>query len=128
MTTPKLRHAAALLLLPMLMAAPPVQAEGDAEAGRTQFTRRCGACHAVQAGQNRVGPSLHGIIGRASAQVQGFNYSPALRGANKTWDEATMHAWLENPRELIPGNRMIMPGIPQQAERDNIIAYLGQQR
>jgi cytochrome c len=102
--------------------------QGDAEAGRGQFTRRCGACHAVQPGQNRVGPTLHGIVGRPSAGVQGFNYSPALRGANKTWDEATLHAWLENPRALIPGNRMIMPGIPDAGERANIIAYLGQQR
>jgi cytochrome c len=119
---------AALLLAPALLSGHPAQAAGDPEAGRTAFNRRCGACHAVAAGQNKVGPSLHAIVGRQSAEVQGFNYSPALRNANKTWDEATLHQWLQNPRQLIPGNRMIMPGINDETERDNIIAYLAAQQ
>jgi cytochrome c2 len=123
----RMMGGAAALLLPALLSGHPAYAAGDAEAGRTAFNRRCGACHAVAAGQNKVGPSLHDVVGRTSAQVQGFNYSPALRGANKTWDEATLHQWLQNPRGLIPGNRMIMPGITDSTERDNIIAYLAAQ-
>lgn len=121
-----LRLAAVAALLPLLPGA--AAAEGDAEAGRTAFNRRCIACHAVQAGQNKVGPSLHGVVGRPAAQVQGFNYSPAMRQSGKTWDEATLHAYLTDPKELVPGNRMIMPGIRDQTERDNIIAYLAAQK
>ena len=47
-----------------------------------------------------------------------------MRSANRTWDEATLKAYLEDPRAFIPGNRMIMPGIREEAERQNIIAYL----
>ena len=99
-------------------------AEGDAQAGRTAFNRRCAACHATAAGQNKVGPSLHGVAGRPSGQVPGFNYSPAMRSANKTWDEAALNAYLVDPKAFVPGNRMIMPGIRDEAERQNIIAYL----
>ena len=125
-TTP--RPAAALAAL--LVAGVPVAASaaGDAEAGRSAFNRRCTACHAVVAGQNKVGPTLHGVVGRAAGQVPGFNYSPAMRDSGKTWDEATLSAYLEKPRELVPGNRMIMAGITDAAERENIIAYLAQQR
>ena len=125
-TTP--RPAAALTAL--LVAGAPIAASaaGDAEAGRSAFNRRCTACHAVAAGQNKVGPSLHGVVGRAAGQVPGFNYSPAMRDFGKTWDEATLSAYLEKPRELVPANRMIMAGITDAAERENIIAYLAQQR
>jgi len=71
---------------------------------------------------------LLGVVGRESGKVPGFNYSPAMRDSGKTWDEATLSTYLENPRELVPGNRMIMAGIRDASERDNIIAYLAQQK
>ncbi len=121
--------SAALAALLVAAAAPGVaSAAGDAEAGKAAFNRRCTACHAVAAGQNKVGPTLHGVVGREAGKVPGFNYSPAMRDSGKTWDEATLSAYLENPRELVPGNRMIMAGIRDAAERDNIIAYLAQQK
>ena len=113
-----------LLLAALLGPVAPAATAGDAEAGRTAFARRCMACHAAQPGQNRIGPSLHAVFGRPAAQVTGFNYSPALRDSGRTWDEPTLHAYLLNPRELIPGNRMVMPGIQAEEERANIIAYL----
>lgn len=113
-----------LLVAALTGIALPAAAAGDAEAGRTAFTRRCGICHTVQPDQNRIGPSLHGVMGRPAAQVAGFNYSAALRDSGKTWDEDTLSRFLLNPRELIPGNRMAMPGIPSEEERANIGAYL----
>jgi cytochrome c len=125
-TTP--RPAAALAALPAAGAPVAASAAGDAEAGRSAFNRRCTTCHAVAAGQNKVGPSLHSAVGRAAGQAPGFNYSQAMRDPGETWDEATLSAYLEKPRELVPGNRMIMAGIAEAAERENIVAYLAQQR
>ena len=115
--------AAVALLLPAA-----AQAAGDAEAGKTAFNRRCAVCHAVAQGQNKVGPSLHGVVGRASGAVAGFNYSPALKSANKTWDAASIDAYLQDPKAYVPGNRMILAGIKDEAERQNIIAYLEGQK
>src|SRR3546814_4601185 len=47
--------------------------DGDAAAGEKVFNK-CKACHTVDAGKNKVGPSLHDIIGRAPASVEGFKY------------------------------------------------------
>lgn len=50
----------------------PTASAGDATAGR-QVYKKCKACHSLEAGKNRVGPSLAGIIGRQSASVPGFS-------------------------------------------------------
>jgi cytochrome c len=115
--------AAMGLLLPVAS-----QAAGDAEAGKTAFNRRCAVCHSVAEGQNKVGPSLHGVVGRHSASVAGFNYSPAMKGADKTWDAAAIDSYLQDPKSYVPGNRMILAGIKDEAERQNIIAYLETQK
>src|ERR1700720_3141667 len=36
---------------------------GDPEAGKVVF-KKCAICHSPDAGVNKVGPSLHGIVGR----------------------------------------------------------------
>lgn len=115
--------SALLLLLPVAG-----RAAGDAEAGKTAFNRRCAVCHSVAEGQNKVGPSLHGVVGRASGSVAGFNYSPAMKSAGKTWDEASIDTYLQDPKAYVPGNRMILAGIKDEAERQNIIAYLDTQK
>lgn len=85
---------------------------------------QCAACHSVESGKNGVGPSLHGIIGRPSAGVTPFNYSPALKAANLVWDEATLDQFIAKPMTLVPGTRMSYPGQPDAAKRAEIIAWL----
>ena len=72
-------------------------AAGDAAAGKQAFATTCGACHSVEPGVNKLGPSLAGIVGRKSGAVPGYNFSPALKAANITWDEQTLDKFLENP-------------------------------
>lgn len=105
------------------VAGPAAWADADPAAGKQAFGK-CLACHSPDAGVNKIGPSLHGIIGRPSASVSNFNYSPAMKGANVTWDEATMSRYLTDPRAMIPNTRMIFPGIKNEQERANVIAYL----
>ncbi|MCG7363432.1 cytochrome c family protein [Roseomonas sp. ACRSG] len=114
--------AAVLGFMPWAMGqeAPP----GDPEAGRTVFNRQCMACHAVQAGQNKVGPSLAGVFGRHSGEAPKFNFSPAMKEANKTWDAATLDSYLADPRGYIPGARMIYAGLKDAEQRANVIAYI----
>jgi cytochrome c len=118
------------MLLAMAMAAllpAAAQAAGDAETGKAAFNRRCAVCHSVAAGQNKVGPSLHGVVGRPAGQAPNFNYSPAMKNSGKTWDEASIDSYLQDPKAYVPGNRMILAGIKDEAERQNIVAYLAQQ-
>lgn len=96
---------------------------GDATKGRRVFAK-CMACHTVQEGQNRVGPSLYKIIGREAGTVEGFNYSDANANSGIVWTEEILFEYLENPQEYMPGTRMIFPGLPAEQDRADVIAYL----
>ncbi len=108
-------------------AAPDAAGAGDPVKGAT-FAKRCGACHNfVKDGPNVVGPNLYGVVGRPVASHPGFNYSDAMKtfGADgKTWDEATLSTYLADPKALVPGNKMAFPGVKNDADRANVIAYL----
>lgn len=112
----------ALLVLaaPVVAQAP---AAGDAAAGKTVFAR-CMACHSVVAGQNKLGPTLAGVIGRKAGTVPGFTYSPAMKAAAISWTPDKLDAYLTAPKTLVPGNKMIFAGLPKPADRANVIAYL----
>lgn len=51
--------------------------EGDYERGKKVFKQRCLQCHVVDSKATKTGPTLHGIIGRKSGAVPGFDYSTA---------------------------------------------------
>ncbi|WP_428027418.1 c-type cytochrome [Altererythrobacter sp.] len=92
------------------------------------FTQRCALCHtANKGGEDKLGPNLFGVYGKPAAEGS-FSYSEAFKGAGLTMDEATLHQWLENPRKLVPGNRMSFPGLKDAAKRQEIIDYLKQQK
>ncbi|WP_454270919.1 c-type cytochrome [Roseovarius sp. MBR-51] len=120
-------------------AAEEAAAEPAAEAGASDFAalvaaadvaegeklfRRCGACHKLEDGKNGAGPHLFGIVGRDIASVDGFSYSDALKGLDGAWTVDQLSAWIENPREFAPGNRMGFPGLKDEQDRANLIGYL----
>ncbi len=98
-------------------------ADGDVEAGKVVF-RKCAICHSIDPAKKGIGPLMLGIVGRPSASVAGFSYSEGMKAANKTWDAATLDTYLANPKALVPGTKMVFPGLPKQEDRDNVIAYL----
>ena len=101
------------------------QAE-DAAAGERTFAQ-CRACHQVgDAAKNAVGPVLNGVIGRHSGSVEGYSYSEANKNSGLTWDEATFREYIKNPKAKVPGTKMIFPGLTNEADIDNILAYLKQ--
>jgi len=102
----------------------PAFAAGDAAAGKTAFDATCALCHSAQKDEAKIGPSLFGVYGGKSALVSGYEYSDALKKLNVTWDDATLDKWLTNPRDMAPGTKMIFPGVADEKQRQDIIAYL----
>ena len=101
-------------------------AAGDPDAGAKVFNK-CAACHKIGPGaKNAVGPELNGIKGRKTGSAEGFNYSDANKNSGLTWDEATFKDYIAAPQKKIPGTKMTFPGLPEEADRDNIGAYLSQ--
>lgn len=101
---------------------------GKVEAGENVF-KRCKACHSTDAGKNGVGPSLHGVVGRQVASVEGFSYSDAMKAygeANPTWDEAHLAEYLIKPRETVKGTKMAFAGIPKEPDREALVCYLAE--
>jgi len=100
------------------------RAAGDAANGGTLFKQKCGLCHSAQAGQNRVGPSLFGVVGRKAGSVPSYSYSDAMKDSGLTWDDATLDSYLAGPRAKVPGTKMTFAGFPNASDRADVIAYL----
>ena len=96
---------------------------GDAAAGEKVFLN-CKTCHAIEAGKNMVGPSLHAIQGRHSGEIPGFSYSVANKGSGIVWSDEKLFQYLENPQRVIPGTKMTYTGVKDPQQRANVIAYL----
>lgn len=97
-------------------------------ADRTKGERQaqiCRACHSLdKGGPNMIGPNLYGFFGRDAGAVEGFGYSSVLQNAGFVWTPRAMDAWLAQPGQFLPGNRMTFAGVPDQASREALIAYL----
>ncbi|OYW23612.1 MULTISPECIES: cytochrome c family protein [unclassified Sphingomonas] len=100
---------------------------GDATKGEAVFAA-CKVCHAVEAGVNKIGPSLNAIVGRKAGEVAGYTYSAANKNSGITWSAEKMFQYLENPQRVVPGTKMTYPGLPDPQKRADVIAYLAAQK
>ncbi|GGJ11009.1 c-type cytochrome [Neoroseomonas lacus] len=113
----------------LLLALPGMASAQDAAAGQRVFNQ-CRACHTVeQGGRNGVGPNLHGIFGRRAGSIDGFRYSAPMRAKaaeGLTWDEPTLRAYIANPKAIVPAGSMSFPGLRNEQQVNDLIAYLHQ--
>jgi cytochrome c len=94
-------------------------ADGDVVKGEHLF-KKCVACHSVTDKANKIESSLLGIVGHSAGTADGFTYSNAFKAyaeAGPTWDEKALDAWLTSPRTVIPGTKMVFPGLKEESER-----------
>ena len=100
---------------------------GDATKGEGVFIQ-CKTCHVTDAGVNRIGPSLHGIVGRKASSIAGFQYSQANHNSGITWTAEKLFQYLENPQRVVPGTKMAFAGIQDPQKRADLIAWLATQK
>ncbi|MCW2238424.1 c-type cytochrome [Azospirillum canadense] len=119
-----MKRTFAVLALGLIASFPGIASAQDAAAGEKVFNQ-CKACHTIEAGgPNRVGPNLHGVVGRKSGSHEGFNYSDAMKNAGITWDEAQLDKYLTDPKGAVPGNKMAFAGVKNEQARKDLIAFL----
>jgi cytochrome c len=90
------------------------------------FNDHCRECHSFLKDDNRLGPTLYGVVGRKAGTAPGFAFTDSLKSSGVTWDEATLDKWIADPDAVIPGNGMSPPysGLTDAAIRKKIIAFL----
>lgn len=121
-----MRLSCPLLVAPLgvaLTLSAPARA-ADPAAGERLFRTQCASCHSVASGRNMVGPSLFGVAGRDAGTVPGYRYSAANRSAGITWTPDVLDHYLTRPAAVIPGTTMSYPGLRNEAQRADLIAYL----
>ncbi|MGA9763455.1 MAG: cytochrome c family protein [Rhodomicrobium sp.] len=101
--------------------------EGNVAHGEVVF-KKCKICHAV--GPNAkpgVGPVQNNLIGATAGARPGFNYSTAMKEAGAKglfWTEENLDKYLTDPKAMVPGNKMMFPGLKNAQDRADVIAYL----
>ena len=99
----------------------------DAQRGK-QLYQECKRCHQAGRGaKHRIGPHLNDIFGRRAASLARFRYSSAMKKAGAgglVWTEATLDAFVANPRKLVPRSRMSYAGMAAAGDRADLLAWL----
>jgi cytochrome c len=127
--TPFLVSAAMVLSVAVAAAQETVGRSAAPEDGQLLFNNACRTCHTLKEGDNRLGPNLHRIVGRKVGSLPNYGYSSAMKGADLTWDEATLDRFIANPDQALPGHNMKpYGGLASAEDRKKIIAYLRDQR
>lgn len=100
----------------------------SAQDGEAQlaYNNHCRTCHSVNPGDNRLGPSLHGVIGRQVGTLEGYSFTRSMTAAGFAWDAETLDAFIENPDAVVPGHGMRpYPGVSDPEIRAAIVSALG---
>lgn len=122
MTRKRAIHATTFAVLIALSATPALATDGE------KVFNKCKACHTLEAGKHRVGPSLAGVVGRKAGTAEGFDKYKGLTDADWVWTEDELMAYLEDPKEYVKaktGNRssMILK-LRKEEDRKAVIEFL----
>jgi cytochrome c len=107
------------------LAQEPTAKAAAADDGQLAFNNACRTCHTLREGDNRLGPNLHGIVGRKAGSLPNFAYSSAMKDAGLVWDKATLDRFIANPEQVVSGHKMKpYGGIASADDRAKIVAFL----
>jgi cytochrome c len=108
----------------MLVGAAGISHAGGDPARGEKLYEDCVACHSIERSVHGIGPTLYGILGRKAGEMAGYRYSRALRDSGITWTAETLDTFIAEPQASVPANRMHYAGMPDAADRTDLIAYL----
>jgi cytochrome c len=93
--------------------------------GQAVFNQ-CRACHQVgPTARNGVGPQLNGLFGRKAGSVAGYNYSDAYKSLDKVWSPENFTTYIQDPRGVTPGTKMVFAGIKGEGAEQKIKDLIG---
>ena len=99
----------------------------DAARGEKVYEEQgCSGCHAAK--EVLVGPPHCGVVGRKAGAIEGYAYSETMKSSGLTWDEKTLHQFIESPLAFLSGSNMGFAGLFDEKERTDLIEFLKTQR
>jgi cytochrome c len=100
-------------------------ASADVEKGRAFFGKNCDGCHNNEPGKGgKEGPNLWEVVGRDKASSPEAKHSKTLLTLEGVWTYEDLSTYLYGPTLTTPGVLMETPGVPDETERVDLIAYL----
>jgi cytochrome c len=96
-------------------------AAGDVASGSALYRTRCADCYAVDS--NQTSPAHRGVMGRRVGSLVCYRYSEEMARSRLRWTPQALNAWLEDPEELVAGQRMGCQ-VESAQERADLIACL----
>ena len=97
--------------------------ESDPARGMNLF-EECAACHSLEPRIHGIGPSLYGVFNRQAGELADYRYSRAMKRSGIIWTADTLDAFIADSQQFVPANRMPYAGMPDAADRADLIAYL----
>jgi cytochrome c len=89
-----------------------------------KIIKKCISCHTLdKGGSNKIGPNLWNIHESTKA-TKNYNYSKAMASKEGTWSDENLFNFLRNPKEYIPGTKMMFAGLKKPEEAAAVIAFL----
>ena len=100
-------------------------ANGNPAKGAAFFAGNCAPCHVSRAQDvPTMGPNLWNVVGRDKASTKFDGYSKTLTAWDGEWTYEDLNIFLAGPTLTTPGVNMEFRGVPEEADRLNVIAYL----
>lgn len=118
----KIRFLSFCLGLAFVLAVSPALA-GDADRGKKLYGAKCKACHSINAGNHKMGPSLSGIFGKKAGATEYKRYR-GLKGSTIVWNEANLDKFLADPRKFIGKKSGMKSRLMGADNRADVIDYL----
>ena len=93
--------------------------------GKKIFARSGAQCHTISlGGHHKTSPNLFGVCGRQAGQSSWYTYSYAMKNSGITWNEETLDKYLQDPKKMFPGTKMVFAGLKKKKDRHQLINYL----
>ena len=64
------------------------------------------------------------MIGRTAGVTPGYQYSDAMKNSGVVWSREKLAAYIEAPKKVVSGTRMIFWGISDPEKIANLLAYI----
>jgi cytochrome c len=103
-----------------------VSAADAARGAKVYEEQGCNGCHAPK--EALVGPPHCGVVGRKAGSIAGYTYSEVMKESGLTWDEKTLHQFIESPLSFLSGSNMGYAGLYDEKDRTDLIEFLKTQR